>query len=62
MRSRPVWDRDEDMAADLGDAQAVLYVGVAGSGAVGLWDGLHALDPPCGCSAPTASRPWLARG
>ena len=45
VRSRPVWDWDEDMAADLGDAQAVLYVGVAGSGAVGLWDGLHELDP-----------------
>ena len=45
VRSRPVWDWDEDMAADVGDAQAVLYVGVAGSGAVGLWDGLHELDP-----------------
>jgi branched-chain amino acid transport system substrate-binding protein len=44
VRSRPVWDWDEDMAADLGDAEAVLYVGVAGSGAVRLWDGLHALD------------------
>ena len=44
VRSRPVWDWDEDMAADVGDAQAVLYVGVAGSGAVRLWDGLHALD------------------
>ena len=44
VRSRPVWDWDEDMAADIGDAQAVLYVGVAGSGAARLWDGLHALD------------------
>ena len=44
VRSRPVWDWDEDMAADIGGAQAVLYVGVAGSGAARLWDGLHALD------------------
>ena len=44
VRSRPVWDWDEDMTDDLGDAQAVLYVGVAGSGAVGLWEGLHELD------------------
>jgi branched-chain amino acid transport system substrate-binding protein len=42
VRSRPVWDRDEDM--EVADAEAVLYVGVAGSGAVRLWDGLHALD------------------
>ena len=32
------------MAGDVRDAQAVLYVGVAGSGAVRLWDGLHVLD------------------
>ena len=44
VRSRPVWDWDEDMAADIADAEAVLYVGVAGSGAVRLWEGLHALD------------------
>ena len=42
VRIRPVWDHDEDPVADLGDARAVLYVGVAGSGAVGLWDTLHA--------------------
>jgi branched-chain amino acid transport system substrate-binding protein len=44
VRMRPVWDHDEDPVADLGDAQAVLYVGVAGSGAVGLWDTLQAAD------------------
>jgi branched-chain amino acid transport system substrate-binding protein len=44
VRARPVWDEDEAMAADLDGAQAVLYAGVAGSGAVGLWDGLYALD------------------
>ena len=45
VRIRPVWDCDEDPVADLGAAQAVLYVGVAGSGAVGLWDTLHAANP-----------------
>jgi branched-chain amino acid transport system substrate-binding protein len=44
VRSRPVWDHDEPMAGDVLGAQAVLYVGVAGSGAVGLWRDLHALD------------------
>jgi ABC-type branched-subunit amino acid transport system substrate-binding protein len=45
VRIRPVWDHDEDPLADLGDARALLYVGVAGSGAVGMWDGLHAASP-----------------
>ena len=44
-RSRPVWDHDESPAADLGAARAVLYVGVAGSGAAELWHGLHAANP-----------------
>ena len=44
VRTRPVWDWDEEMAADVADAEAVLYVGVAGSGAVRLWEGLHELD------------------
>jgi ABC-type branched-subunit amino acid transport system substrate-binding protein len=45
VRIRPVWDHDEEPADDLGDAQAVLYVGVAGSGAVELWHTLHAARP-----------------
>jgi branched-chain amino acid transport system substrate-binding protein len=45
VRSRPVWDDDEAPAADLGDAQAVLYVGVAGSGAARGWQQLHELNP-----------------
>jgi branched-chain amino acid transport system substrate-binding protein len=45
VRIRPVWDYDENPLADLGAAQAVLYVGVAGSGAVGLWDTVHAANP-----------------
>src|SRR4051794_37115324 len=38
---RPVGDREDDP----GGAGAVLYVGVAGSGAVDMWEGLHAADP-----------------
>jgi len=45
VRSRPVWNHDERAADDLGAAQAVLYAGVAGSGAMGLWHELHAADP-----------------
>jgi len=45
VRIRPVWDHDEEPADDLGDAQAVLYVGVAGPSAAGLWHTLHAADP-----------------
>ena len=45
VRSRPVRNHDERAADDLGAAQAVLYAGVAGSGAVGLWHELHAANP-----------------
>jgi hypothetical protein len=45
VRSRPVWNHDEPPAADLGDAGAVLYVGVAGSGAIQLWHDLHSANP-----------------
>ena len=45
VRSRPVWDYDERAADDIGEAGAVLYVGVAGSGAEGMWHELHALNP-----------------
>ena len=45
VRSRPVWNCDEPPAEDLGDARAVLYVGVAGSGAVQLWHDLHTANP-----------------
>jgi branched-chain amino acid transport system substrate-binding protein len=43
VHGRPVWNHDE--APDLDDAQAVLYVGVAGSGAAGMWSELHTLRP-----------------
>jgi branched-chain amino acid transport system substrate-binding protein len=39
--SRPVWDR---VPGTLDGVEAVLYVGVAGSGAVAMWHDLHALD------------------
>jgi hypothetical protein len=44
-RSRPVWDHDESPADDLDDAEAVLYAGVAGSGAERLWHDLHTANP-----------------
>ncbi len=45
VRTRPIWDHDEPWAEDVGRADAVLYVGVCGSGAPGLWRELHAHDP-----------------
>jgi branched-chain amino acid transport system substrate-binding protein len=59
---RPVWNHDEPVAADLGRAHAVLYVGVAGSGVVGLWRDLHEADPQLwllgtdGVAAPSLAR------
>jgi branched-chain amino acid transport system substrate-binding protein len=61
-RSRPVWDHDESIVDDVQDAQATLYVGVAGSGAVGLWRELHAIKGGMwllGTDGVAAS--WLAR-
>jgi branched-chain amino acid transport system substrate-binding protein len=40
-----VWGREERPAADLGGAQAVVYVGVAGPGTSALWHDLHAANP-----------------
>jgi branched-chain amino acid transport system substrate-binding protein len=62
VRSRPVWDHGERPADDLGEAQAVLYVGVAGSGAQALWQDLHAASPALWLlgSEGVAAR-WLAR-
>jgi branched-chain amino acid transport system substrate-binding protein len=62
VRIRRVWDHDEDPVADLGAAQAVLYVGVAGSGAVALWDTLHAADPDLWLlGSDGVAQAWFAR-
>jgi branched-chain amino acid transport system substrate-binding protein len=60
--ARSVWDHDEEPADDVRGAQAVLYVGVAGSGAVGMWRDLHALDPTMWLlGSEGVAEPWLAR-
>ena len=62
VRSRPVWDRGEPRDADLDGAEAVLYVGVAGSGAVALWHDLHAAKPGLWLlGTEGVAVPWLAR-
>jgi branched-chain amino acid transport system substrate-binding protein len=62
VRPRPVWDQDEPPAGDLDDAEAVLYVGVAGSGAVELWHDLHAANPAMWLlGTEGVAEPWLAR-
>jgi branched-chain amino acid transport system substrate-binding protein len=60
-RALPVWDCDEEM--DPGAVQAVLYAGVAGSGAVGLWNGLHEIDARLWLlGTDGVAAPWLAAG
>jgi hypothetical protein len=62
VRSRPVWNHEESMDDDVNDAQAVLYVGVAGSGAVGLWRELHAINARMWLlGTDGVAAPWLAR-
>jgi branched-chain amino acid transport system substrate-binding protein len=61
VRLRPVWTQDERPADDLGDAEAVLYVGVAGSGAVDLWRDLHTENPALWLlGTEGVAVPWLA--
>ena len=63
VRRRPVWDEDRQLAGDVAGAEAVLYVGVAGSGVVGLWRDLHALDPGLWLLGTDGiAVPWLAAG
>jgi ABC-type branched-subunit amino acid transport system substrate-binding protein len=62
VRWRPVWNHDEEPAPDLAGAEAVLYVGVAGSGAVGMWHDLHALHPELWLlGTEGVAEEWLAR-
>jgi branched-chain amino acid transport system substrate-binding protein len=62
VRSRPVWDWDEPWKEDLVGAQALLYVGVAGSGAEGMWRDLHTHDPSLWLlGSEGVAEPWLAR-
>jgi ABC-type branched-subunit amino acid transport system substrate-binding protein len=62
VRARPVWDEDGHPAKDLGAAGAVLYVGVAGSGAVDLWHELHAAQPELWLlGSEGVALDWLAR-
>lgn len=59
--SRTVWGHGEPMADDVRDRDAVLYAGVAGSGSVGLWNGLHATDPDMWLlGTDGVAAPWLA--
>lgn len=44
VRLEPVWD-EEPTREDIGEAQAVVYAGVAGTQTASLFDTLHALDP-----------------
>ena len=44
-QSRPIWNHDEEWEGEIAGAHAVLYVGVAGAGAVRLWQDLHAANP-----------------
>jgi branched-chain amino acid transport system substrate-binding protein len=61
VRSRPVWDHDERPADDIGEADAVLYVGVAGSGAVELWHQLNAANPGMWLlGSEGVALPWVA--
>jgi branched-chain amino acid transport system substrate-binding protein len=49
------------VADDVGAAQAVLYVGVAGTGAVTLWHELHAANPETWLlGVEGVAEPWLA--
>jgi ABC-type branched-subunit amino acid transport system substrate-binding protein len=54
VRHQPVWD-DPPERAELANAEAVVYAGVAGPSIASSWEALHELDPACGSSGPTES-------
>ena len=61
-RRRPVWNWDEPVSYDLEGAGAVIYVGVAGSGAVDMWSTLHEADSDLWLlGSEGVAVPWLAR-
>ena len=61
-RSRPVWSFNEPLIDDLRGADAVLYVGVAGSGVLKLWANLHEANPDIWLlGSEGVAVPWLAR-
>jgi branched-chain amino acid transport system substrate-binding protein len=63
VRTRPVWNHGEPWKEDVGDADAVLYVGVAGSGALGLWADLHQHNPSMWLlGSEGVALDWLAEG
>jgi len=63
VRGRRVWDAEERPADDLETAGAIVYAGVAGSGAVGLWQDLHAARPDAWLiGTEGVAAPFLARG
>jgi branched-chain amino acid transport system substrate-binding protein len=63
VRTRPIWNAGEPWAEDVGDADAFLYVGVAGSGALGLWRDLHGHNPSMWLlGSEGVAEEWLARG
>jgi hypothetical protein len=62
VRLRPVWDVHEPVDYDIEGADAVLYVGMAGSGAVALWQALHEVAPQLWLlGTEGVAQPWLAR-
>jgi branched-chain amino acid transport system substrate-binding protein len=62
VRVRRVWNHGEPVAPDLGTADALLYVGVAGSGAVDLWHELHGLRADLWLlGSDGVAAPWLAQ-
>ena len=61
VRSRPVWNHDESPAEDVGDVEALLYVGVCGSRTAALWHDLHGLNPGMWLlGSDGVAEPWLA--
>lgn len=61
VRSRPIWNHDEAWEGDIAGAEALLYVGVAGSGAVQMWKELHNADPELWLlGTEGVAEPWLA--